>query len=331
MGENSRGNSRGVQTIRKVVGIHYGEPHEVHKVWMDAVGETKRLDIDHEPSITNIIRYALKVREVPDADVIICEGGVELRTAVVKKLLNPGTKIVRLVADQGLYEVEEKDRNGFEQKLLNRFVDGAITNSEFMKNYAEKFIDAPIEVVHPFVPDLERYLENNREYKETQEICFVGYNYPNKNVDVLVEAVKDLDVKLHIVGKGHDQRDDENVIVHGFVDDLEEVYDRCDIYVQPSDGDAFGVAPAEAMAYGIPTIVTDTTGIKNLIGELDEKLVAETSVKGIKGAIKSFYEKSFDERNQLSEKMREKVSVLSKDRSQKSFRDKFEKIVEDKI
>ncbi|MFB6144227.1 MAG: glycosyltransferase family 4 protein, partial [Candidatus Nanohaloarchaea archaeon] len=64
-------------------------------------------------------------------------------------------------------------------------------------------------------------------YKETKEICFVGYNYPNKNVDALVEAAKNTEYTLHIVGKGHEERNAENIKVHGYVENLEEIFSTC--------------------------------------------------------------------------------------------------------
>lgn len=311
----------------KVLSIHYDDPHPVHKAWFEEVGERKRLEIGHDPSITNILRYALKAREVPECDVLICEGSVALRTGVVKKLFNPGLKLVRLVADQDLYEIAEGKRSGTEHRITHSFLDGVIANSEFMKEYAEDFTGLDVEVVHPFVPNLEEFLDFENEYTERKEICFVGYNYPNKNVESLVEAVRGTDYKLHIVGKGHDEREQENVEVHGFVENLTKIYSQCDLYAQPSDGEAFGVAPLEAMAAEIPAIVTDTTGLKTTVQEIDEELVAETSVEGLRKTIERFYNKEIEERKSISQEAREKASEFTEEKSLQNFRNAVESIV----
>lgn len=51
-------------------------------------------------------------------------------------------------------------------------------------------------------------------------------------------------------------------MVTGFLDDDEEraLYARCHVYVQPSRGEGFGLQPLQAIAQGMPTILTDAHG-----------------------------------------------------------------------
>lgn len=46
------------------------------------------------------------------------------------------------------------------------------------------------------------------------------------------------------------------------VDDLVKLYHKCHCLVYPTSGEGFGLIPLEAMATGMPTIVTDATGCK---------------------------------------------------------------------
>lgn len=46
------------------------------------------------------------------------------------------------------------------------------------------------------------------------------------------------------------------------VDDLVKLYHKCHCLVYPTSGEGFGMIPLEAMATGMPTIVTDATGCK---------------------------------------------------------------------
>lgn len=312
----------------KILSIHYDDAHSVHKAWFEEVGDVQRLEIDHEPSWTNIFRYLLKAREISsEYDVIICEGKIGLRTALVKKLFNPETKLIRLVADQGLYECSEGLKSDVEEKITHRFLDGAIANSKFMKQYAEEYIQGPVKVVTPFIPDLEKFQSMKKEYEETKESCFVGYNYPNKNVGALVEAVKDTEYTLHIVGKGHEERDAENIKVHGYVEDLEEIFSKCDLYVQPSRGEAFGVAPAEAIAAGIPSIVTESTGLKEFVEQVRESMVSGSSSEELLETIENFYKIEEEERAQIAENLSETVQGLTKKRSINNFSQKLSKII----
>lgn len=304
----------------RILSIHYDDAHPVHKAWFEEVGDVQRLEINHEPSWTNIFRYFLKASKVSsEYDAIICEGKVGLRTALIKKILNPKLKLIRLVADQGLYECSEGLKADIEERITHRFVDGAIANSEFMKKYAEEYIQGPVEVATPFIPDLEKFKSMKKEYEQTKEICFVGFNYPNKNVDALVEAVKDTDYTLHIVGKGHEERKQENIEVHGYVEDLGNIFSKCDLYVQPSRGEAFGVAPAEAMAAGIPAIVTESTGLKSFLTEVSETLVSSHKVCDLKKSINRFYELEYSDRHEFSENSRSVASKFTREASLEGF------------
>ena len=314
---------------KKILGLYYDEIHPVHEAWFQEVGDLKGFDIDPDQNpISKLLKYAWNARKIPDGyDVLLCESKIPLRTAFIYKIFNPGTEIVLLVADQTLYECTEKGRNDFEERITHRVVDGAIANSEFMEKYAEKYIDEEIQVVNPFIPNLEELLESEKEYQETKEICFVGYNYPNKNVDSLVEAVKDTEYNLHIVGKGHPEYEQENVEVHGYVEDLTEIYHKCDLYVQPSDGDAFGIAPLEAMAYGIPAIVTETTGAKKFLGELPDFFISNSDSESLKTSIEKFYSVNFNERQNFAKKSRGNVSGFTEESSLRNFNEKLGGII----
>jgi glycosyltransferase involved in cell wall biosynthesis len=312
----------------EILSIHYDDAHPVHKAWFEEVGDVQRLEIDNEPSWTNIFRYLWKAKEVSsEYDAIICEGKVGLRTALVKKIFNPNLKLIRLVADQGLYECSEGLKSDIEEKITHRFVDGAIANSEFMKKYAEDYINGSVKVVHPFIPDLEKFRSMKKDYQETKEICFVGYNYPNKNIDALIEAVKDTEYTLHIVGEGHEERDAENIKVHGYVENLEDIFSKCDLYVQPSRGDAFGVAPAEAIAAGIPAIVTESTGLKEFIEPARENMTSGSSSEELLETIENFYEIEEGERARIAGNLSDIIQVLTEENSRNDFSQEVSKII----
>lgn len=60
------------------------------------------------------------------------------------------------------------------------------------------------------------------------------------------------------------------------VDDLVKLYHKCHCLIYPTSGEGFGMIPLEAMATGMPTIVTDETGCKEY-SHLAIKLSAEKS------------------------------------------------------
>lgn len=111
-------------------------------------------------------------------------------------------------------------------------------------------------------------------------IGFVGRLEPVKNPFSLLQAIQKLvergvATELWIVGEGS-ERDklDEYVRAHGlgervrllgFQPDPAEAMRQCDIYVQPSISEGFGLALVEAMGMGLPVIATAVGGAPEII------------------------------------------------------------------
>jgi glycosyltransferase involved in cell wall biosynthesis len=56
-----------------------------------------------------------------------------------------------------------------------------------------------------------------------------------------------------------------NVEVVGYVDDISSFYRRCDVFCLASVDDGFGLAMVEALANGVPTVVTENVGASELL------------------------------------------------------------------
>jgi len=67
---------------------------------------------------------------------------------------------------------------------------------------------------------------------------------------------------------------------------------RADVYVHPSYEDGFGFAPMEAIACGVPVIVTEDTGMKEYVREgVNGYIVPTGSYKAILDRLKYLVEK----------------------------------------
>lgn len=116
---------------------------------------------------------------------------------------------------------------------------------------------------------------------EKKVVLFVGRLVEKKGVAYLIEAMKEIDALLVIVGDGPikeklvDQSADmkERVVFLGAKThkELKTIYASSDIFVAPSitakDGDQEGIPTAimEAIASGLPVIASDSGGISDLI------------------------------------------------------------------
>jgi len=103
---------------------------------------------------------------------------------------------------------------------------------------------------------------------------FVGRLRAEKNVRLLVDLEKRLlesgrkNFRFLVVGEGDERKYLEDKMLNadftGFLkgEALSEAYANMDVFVFPSDTDAFGNVPQEAMASGAPSIVSDKGGPK---------------------------------------------------------------------
>jgi len=108
--------------------------------------------------------------------------------------------------------------------------------------------------------------------REDLMILFVGTEFKRKGLDALLEGfarIADPNLKLVIAGEGGGTKKEyirlaKNLGLEnetrflGLVEDVEKIYAAADIYILPTLSDPFGMAPFEAMAFGIATIMSSS-------------------------------------------------------------------------
>jgi len=116
----------------------------------------------------------------------------------------------------------------------------------------------------------------------------VGRLVPQKGIETLIDAVAELrsqiDVELHIVGGGpllsslkHQAKELKlNPVFHGALVDPLPVLESLDVFVAPSRWEGQPLSVLEALAAGIPTVLSDCPGLRELADELDLRFVFPT-------------------------------------------------------
>jgi len=99
-----------------------------------------------------------------------------------------------------------------------------------------------------------------------------GSLWHRKGLDLVVKAFTELnlpDAELHIKAAPHafdtEETNHPNIVLHRSWMDTEtqrDWYDLADCYVAPARGEGFGLMPLQAIAMGIPTIISDSSGQK---------------------------------------------------------------------
>ena len=131
-------------------------------------------------------------------------------------------------------------------------------------------------------------------------ILFVGNIIKRKNVDLLLEAKKQLNTKANLVvvgdgplleqlkAKAEKEYFDgnlENVYFTGSRTDVEDIIPSCDLLVLPSFTESFGLVLIEALACGKPVIGSNVGGIKEIITEDVGLLIDPNDSKDLANAI----------------------------------------------
>ena len=170
-----------------------------------------------------------------------------------------------------------------------------VTTKEMYQNVVrrDKQLKNKISIIPNYVnTDLfEPVVENKKEF----DVLFIGRITHQKNVQGLLEALKDLNIKALIIGDGDlkkgliEQYGDldgrvvwQDAIPHN---DLPNIMNRCLIYILPSFYEGHPKTLIEAMAAGMPVIGTDVPGIREIIENRKNGMLCGTEANDIKSAI----------------------------------------------
>jgi glycosyltransferase involved in cell wall biosynthesis len=156
-----------------------------------------------------------------------------------------------------------------------------------------------------------------RKFDSSQvNFLFVGRFAYNKGIDVLALAAKELNEEgydqrfsLSLVGKGplYDEYVQKysmpNIEFVGFASDekLNELYRVKDVFVLPTLFEGMPTVVLEAMACGMPVIVTDTGATTEMVDEANGFIIDKKDVNSLKSAMIQFMEMDPARRKSLSE------------------------------
>lgn len=162
-------------------------------------------------------------------------------------------------------------------------------------------------------------------------ILYVGSIEPKKNVDLLVGAfgmMRRNGLTLALAGSpgpgGREPPRRADVRVLGYVEEemLEALYAGALAFVYPSRYEGFGFPPLEAMARGVPTIVSDASSLPEIVGD-DAIRVGPDDAAGLAAAIERL---AGDEalRRELGERGRRRAAGFQWRRSAKRHLEVYE-------
>lgn len=148
-----------------------------------------------------------------------------------------------------------------------------LESSIYLKDYRQKCIVIPLAIDFSKFEKTESICDNisliRKDFKR-KIVLFVGRLVYYKGLEYLIDAVRDIDVDLLVIGEGPlrnklEKISSKNVHFLGNVKDTLPYYHACDVFVLPSieRSEAFGLVQLEAIACRKPVISTKLgTGVE---------------------------------------------------------------------
>ena len=155
----------------------------------------------------------------------------------------------------------------------------------------------------PYGVDVELFTPIEHTYKTDKlTLIFVGQLNRRKGLHHLLYCARELSDKINIILVGginptfdlyKEYKDDKNISFTGFIDRdrLKEHYAHADVFVLPSLSEGMSLAGLEAMAFGMPILCSDHSGINDLVEDGINGYVFQTgNLEDLKSKIYWFIE-----------------------------------------
>ena len=160
-----------------------------------------------------------------------------------------------------------------------------------------------------------------------------------KGLDLMIEAFnialqKNDQLKLLILGnwsadvveKLVDTATKEKIHFKGNVSSVEDYLVTASLCLHCSRGDAFPTSTLETMMAGIPTVVSEWTGTKEVVEKIDIRFIVPNDPEVIASRMLWYFGLSIEERLEISAKCRLTASAYTQENAVKHYQDTFEHI-----
>jgi len=278
-------------------------------------------------------------------DVYFCEG-TYIIPALARKLglLSKRAKVVNILASPLLYYIKIGRIKGIRRKFalwllkgVDLFVSIGKMEDEILKEIlpnAKSIVTYP----KPKKEVITSLLQGKRTPDlNSHKILTIGTNSAYyKGIDIVYEAFKIVkkefpDTELFIVGKIPDLSNyldcnDEGVHCLGYVEDLGTVIKNSALYVHMGRGDTFPVSCIEAMLGGLPAIVSEWTGTKEVVNKVDKKLIIELNPKELANKIIWYFSLNNAKKTKLSIMGKKEAKNFIKSVKIRDFKEKMKRI-----
>lgn len=262
-----------------------------------------------------------------------------------KALFRTKKQIISLFSSPGIYKVLNNQLNPLFLPFLKEMIeqtDAFIAVSKMCRDYLiEKEVNKPIEVAYPFI-DPQKYSTLKRNVYNPNSNYFVtagfpahykGIDFAIKIFDKLVEKYKNLEIK--IITKSLESKYLANIKNKSKIRTLNNLTtnDFCSTLggaiacLHFGRFDTFPVVTLESMLAGVPTFVSDTTGTKELVSQVNYNYITKLDFEECIDKLEWFLHLDEKERIKQSLLFKRIAEPFNKEKRLINFRTKFSKII----
>ncbi|MDP2388224.1 MAG: glycosyltransferase family 4 protein [Bacteroidota bacterium] len=115
----------------------------------------------------------------------------------------------------------------------------------------------------------------------------------------------------------------------GAANNLENYFEQAALYLHCARGEAYGLTVLIAMAYGLPVIVSEWTGAKEVVAQVDKSFIVELSEDKIADQIINYFNLPLEKKQTIGQRNRVVGKSYTEERAVKDFENKFRKMQSD--
>jgi glycosyltransferase involved in cell wall biosynthesis len=289
-----------------------GGPHPAHRPWIEALQEAADLQVIHLPR-----RFPFRFLSSPiyrrRYDLTIADGFSSLPVGWIMKKLGLCRKLAFITTSPTYIRFFKAS------SLFLNSVDLVIALSSITYFATRRMFDFNRQIIicHP-IPDISEFLKV-RPSLGSRKICFVGSLIYWKGAHLLPRIIAKVRMKMDgaellVIGSGKlDNVNVDGFRLFGFVSpqDLPKILSDCSVYVHPARFDCWAVTVVEAMAAGLIPVVTEMTGSKDLVEQVNPDLVVPVDVDAISSKIIEVLSMDIDEKEALSKRAKQVAAEWS--------------------
>jgi len=229
--------------------------------------------------------------------------------------------------------------NKYVQRMMDS-LDGRIAVSKSCIDSLERYFRIPEYEIIPNGVNTEIFRKMNVK-REGKVILFIGRFDPRNNLHLVIQAFISIkkevpSAKLYIIGYGYgesyytglvpESMRRDVIFLGGMNEERPYYYNLADVLCYPVDKASFGITLLEAMACGIPMVLSDITGFRHIVTNGKEALLVKPDVHEIKSAIVKIL-KDDALRKEMSESCLRKAREYSWESITKRILDYYERIL----